>query len=240
MTYGVRKNPPKFNGIERNSRVNANLVGNEDYQGWRGYLKKKLDAWSNANRTMNIWFKFVGNHAESDVPGNVPHDGYPGIKASEYMDKASPNLCGGGIYIVFLGYNDANAIAAAAANDKLLFEQFMSGTKEGFDKILEAINNESPELLLLGKPPLNTNTDNPTIRDGVNAVLQEQIYPFIDSLYDSWNPKNKRYGAVRVFQLKHTKKTVDDGFHYSIDGNRLIADRLFREITDFVRGIPEF
>ena len=240
MTYGVRKNPPKFNNIEKHSRANANLVGNEDYQGWRGYLKKKLDAWSNANRTMNIWFKFVGNHPESDVPGNVPHDGYPGIKASKYMNEVSPNLCGGGIYIVFLGYNDANAIAGAAKNDKNRFKQFMSGTKEGFYKILDAINNESPELLLLGKPPLNTDMVNPAISNGVNAVLQEEIYPFINELYDSWSPTNNRNGAVRIFQLMHTKKTVDDGFHYSIEGNRLIADRLFKEITDFVRGIPEF
>lgn len=113
----------------------------------------------------------------------------------------------------------------------------MTGTKEGFEKILQAIKEDTPDLLLLGKPPLMTTMIDSKTRTRVNAVLLRHIYPFIDSIYDSWDSKN---GAIRIFQQLHTVETVDDGFHYSIYGNRLIADRLFKEITNFVRGLPEF
>ena len=239
MTYGVRTRNSRlmFNKGRENSMDNAKLVPLRDNQGWRGFLKEKLDGWSHANRALDIKFEFVGNHAESTIPGNVPHDGYPGVKASEYMNKYKPNLCGGGIYIVFLGMNDANAIGAKNPSS---WNNLMSDTKEGFERILNAINDNSPELLLLGKPPLMTTMVEPERREKVNAVLQQHIYPFIDSLYDSWSPKYNKTGDVRIFQQLHTVETVDDGFHYSIEGNRLIADKLFKEITDFVRGIPEF
>lgn len=239
MTYGVRTRNSRlmFNKGRENSMDNAKLVPLRDNQGWRGFLKEKLDGWSHANRALDIKFEFVGNHAESTIPGNVPHDGYPGVKASEYMNKYKPNLCGGGIYIVFLGMNDANAIGAKNPSS---WNNLMSDTKEGFERILNAINDNSPELLLLGKPPLMTTMVEPETREKVNAVLQQHIYPFIDSLYDSWSPKYNKKGDVRIFQQLHTVETVDDGFHYSIEGNRLIADKLFKEITDFVRGVPEF
>ena len=239
MTYGVRtrNEPLMFEKERENSLDNAELVPIRENQGWRGFLKEKLDSWSDANKSLDIHFKFVGNHAESSVLGNVPHDGYPGVKASEYLTKYTPNLCGGGIYIVFLGMNDANAIAAKSTAS---WSNHMTGTEEGFYNILRAINENSPDLVLLGKPPLMTDLVDSKIRDNVNAVLQQHIYPFIDTLYNSWIPKNNKSVAVRIFQQKHLVKTVDDGFHYSVYGNQLIAERLFREITDFVRGIPEF
>ena len=52
--------------------------------------------------------KFVGYHAESSIDGNVPHDGYPNVRASDYLTKYA-HVCfdEGNIFIVLLGMNDA-------------------------------------------------------------------------------------------------------------------------------------
>lgn len=233
MTYGVRTvtDPLRFKLGRENSKDNAARVNVRINQGWRGHLKDRLDKWAKKNKK-DVKFEFVGYHAESDVPGNVPHDGYPGVRASEYLDKYKHVCFGeGDIYIVFLGMNDAIGISHHKKNTWASDFQF---TQDGYNRILGSIPDNEKTFLLLGKPPHVAHPVENHDWKAVNSVLDDYVYDMISKASAA------REGAVSVFELQHSNGTDDDGFHFSDAGNRAMAKLLFDNIIQFVNNPDSF
>ena len=234
MTYGVRtKNDPlQFNPGHENSTDNASRVTELHNQGWRGHLKKLLSDWVVANPGKDVAFDFVGYHAESSVAGNVPHDGYPGVRASDYL-KRYKHVCfdKGDIYIVFLGMNDAIGISHHKQNSWASDFKF---TQDGYNQILNRIPDNEKTFLLLGKPPRIAHPVENHDWNAVNSILDKYVYDMIS------NAKRMRTGAVSIFELQHSKGTDDDGFHYSDTGNLEMAKILSRKIIEFVTNPSQF
>ena len=216
MTYGART---RSNPLLSHSDGDVSKISN---QGWRGYLKQKLDAFGNEK---GYTFKFVGTHPESSISGNVPHDGYCGEMASAYASRHS-GACSttANFQIVLLGMNDA--LHMALKGDTSAF----SATRSGISSVMSRLNSSGGTFrkIIITEPgvtSLVTQHNSAYNASAINTVIGHYINPYVRSLASS---------SVTVVDIESLYRSnggyTDDGFHFSVSGNQALADKLYNTI----------
>ena len=221
MTYGVRtRNNPLLNG------ASASSVAQIHNQGWRGYLNRNLAPWGKAqNRTI----LFLGTHPQSSYAGNVPHDGYCGENASSYAhNHQSACEVEADVQIIFLGMNDALSISRKDGN----FGSYFGYTRDGYDQVLSALHagSTTPMTILVTEPQVTSLvTEHSRLYDpsAINQVIAWYINPYVRSQAGS------KVKILDIESLYSNSSYTDDGFHLSVEGNNVIADRLTEMIEEF-------
>ena len=223
MTFGVRtRHNPLLNGAPDSA---VTQIAN---QGWRGYLNQTLVPWGRAKGRAVV---FRGTHPQSSVQGNVPHDGYPGEDASSYADK-HPAACtvDANVQIVLLGMNDA--IAISLKNDP---GSHVGSFQNGYARVLSALHagSTTPLTILITEPEVTSliSKRNPLYRaEAINPVMTGYINPFIRS----WQGPNVK--ILDIQSLFANASLTDDGFHFSVEGNKVVAARLANLVEEFWQG----
>ena len=221
MTYGVRT---RNNPLLRN--VKPSDVAKISNQGWRGYLRQRLAPWGrNHDRSV----LFLGTHPESSWAGNVPHDGYPGERASVYAgNHKSAVAVKADIQIVFLGMNDALAISLKGGN----YASYFSGSRDGYARVLSALGagTTTPLTVLVTEPRVTSLvSEHNAMYDpsAINKVITSYVNPFV---------RSQAAATVKILDIESFYRTgsyTDDGFHLSVAGNQELSRRLDAVIEDF-------
>ena len=221
MTYGVRT---RNNPLLRN--VKPSDVAKISNQGWRGYLRQRLAPWGrNHDRSV----LFLGTHPESSWAGNVPHDGYPGERASVYAgNHKSAVAVKADIQIVFLGMNDALAISLKGGN----YASYFSGSRDGYARVLSALGagTTTPLTVLVTEPRVtDLIREHNAVYDpsAINKVITSYVNPFV---------RSQAAATVKILDIESFYRTgsyTDDGFHLSVAGNQELSRRLDAVIEDF-------
>jgi RHS repeat-associated protein len=224
MTYGVRtKTDPLMAPKDPWDLAHRKRLENIQNQGWRGYLKQKLDRASSGKAYR---FEFSGNYPASDDPGNIRHDGYPGDKAGKIYERIQQGqiVCKeDDIYILLIGMNDALNLGVELANGAKKVD--VNPALSAMTGIATSIRQDDPALFLWGKIPYITDLArgrNPKfIPTNVNLPIK----------YINQHVGNEAsfFGAT-VFDLQNlfidNPSFTDDGFHFSDAGNRHVASLL--------------
>ncbi len=212
MTYGVRTVTNPFPGPGQDASDSKN-------QGWRVYLENSLAEWGKNN---NAVFEFMGKQGQR--AGDIPHDGYPGNKASDIRDRIKDGrvICeDADIYILLIGMNDALAISKHVGEKGWKAKHVPFSTK-AIDEIAAAITADEPLLFLQGTLPLVTNKiKKDYVAANVNEVIKKHL-----------NPHIRKTGAV-IYELEglfEDASMTDDGYHFSDVGNKKVAGILKAKI----------
>ncbi|MGI6494694.1 MAG: RHS repeat-associated core domain-containing protein [Kiritimatiellia bacterium] len=224
MTYGVRtKTDPLMAPKDPLDLAHRKRLENIQNQGWRVYLKQKLDRASSGKAYR---FEFSGNYPASDDPGNIRHDGYPGDKAGKTYERIQRGqiVCKeDDIYILLIGMNDALNLGAQLANGAKKAD--INPALSAMTGIATSIRQDDPALFLWGKIPYITDLAMDRNLDYVPANVNLPIK------YINQHVGNEAsfFGAT-VFDLQNlfidNPSFTDDGFHFSDAGNRHVASLL--------------
>jgi lysophospholipase L1-like esterase len=192
-------------------------------QGWRVYLKQKLDRASSGKAYR---FEFSGNYPASDDPGNIRHDGYPGDKAGKIYEKIQQGqiVCKeDDIYILLIGMNDALNLGAQLANGAKKAD--INPALSAMTGIATSIRQDDPALFLWGKIPYITDL----AKDRNRYYIPSNVNLPIKYINQHVGNEASFFGAT-VFDLQNlfidNPSFTDDGFHFSDAGNRHVASLL--------------